>query len=325
MPRINLETIKNKITSKKAIIALAVLAMIAAALASGIILQKEKPVEKPVPSISAGCDRVLWKGTELELTASARNIDNPLFNWTVDGKYAGSDRKLMQKLDIGEHRIGLDAAFDSMIITANQTTIMIDSAEGIALHDYAASKNQWGFQTRYNGRNFGVKGVMISIDSSPPSEVNDCGSLSTKPLFAGEHTWSAMFQGSVIASGKFSVKEVSELKIASIDIAPGYTAGDTVSGKIVLRNTGSTSITGFDIETLAVNNNFAWMGDAAKREYLDHYTSDIKPGETYEIQVSMTIPEKVSGIRPSGRYTITISPLLNGQKQDTKVVYTEVK
>jgi len=48
------------------------------------------------------------------------------------------------------------------------------------------------------------------------------------------------------------------------------------------------------------NNDFAFMGDKAKREFSDQYNADIKPGETYEIPIQMTIPEKVSGVRPAG-------------------------
>jgi predicted RNA-binding protein with TRAM domain len=85
------------------------------------------------------------------------------------------------------------------------------------------------------------------------------------------------------------------------------------------------TITGFGTETLAVNNDFAWMGDKAKREFSDQYNADIKPGETYEIPIQMTIPEKVSGIRPSGKYTITVNILLDGKTIGTKIVNTQVK
>jgi hypothetical protein len=289
-------------------------------------LHKDKiPQEKPAPSVSIGCDRVLWKNTELELAASTRNINKPLFEWTVDGRLAGRSQKLSHKLDMGEHLAVLNVSFDNMTLTANQSIIVVDSVDGISVRDSAASKNQWGFQTMYRGKMTGVKGVMVSIDSLPQAEVNPCGSLSTKPLFAGEHTWRAQLHGFTIGSGTFNLKEVSEIKIDRVDVAPSYTAGGTVNGKIVLKNTGSTTVTSFDIKTVAVNNNYAWMGDKAKREFSDKYTSDIKPGETYEIPVRVTIPEKVSGIRPSGRYTITVTLIMKGQAIDTKAVNTEVK
>jgi len=66
-------------------------------------------------------------------------------------------------------------------------------------------------------------------------------------------------------------------------------------------------------------------GDRAKREYWDQYKANIGPGETYEIPIQMTIPEKVSGIRPSGKYTITVHVLLKDVKVDTKIVNTVVK
>ena len=45
---------------------------------------------------------------------------------------------------------------------------------------------------------------------------------------------------------------------------------------------------------------------------------------SYEIPIQMTIPEKVSGIRPSGKYTITVNLLLQGKTVDTKIVTTQV-
>ncbi len=315
----------TKVKIKKLYIALALVVLIMAAVATGIFSHAQKPGEKPVPSISIGCDRVLWKGMELELAASTQNINKPLFNWTVDGKDGGGSQRLNKNFEMGEHQVVLNVAFDGKTLTAKQTTLVIDSVDGVSLRDSEASKNQWGFQTIYTGKNYGVKGVTLSVDSSPQTEVNPCGYLSTKSLMAGDHTWKAVYQGKTIASGTFNIKEVSEIKITRIEVAPSYNAGDTVNGKIVLMNSGSSIVKGFDIKTLVVNNNYAWMGDAAKREFSDTYSSDLEPGEVYEVPITVTIPEKVSGIRPSGRYSITVTLLLNGQIIDTKVVNTEVK
>jgi hypothetical protein len=90
-------------------------------------------------------------------------------------------------------------------------------------------------------------------------------------------------------------------------------------------NTGSVTITGFETKTIAVNNDYAWMGDKAKREYSNQYNANIKPGASYDIPIQMTIPEKVSGIRPSGKYTITVNLLLQRKTVDTKIVTTQVK
>jgi len=323
----NFKNIITRIKRKKLYLALALAVLIlAAAMGAGILSSLIKPPEKkPVPSVSIGCDRVLWKDTELELTASTQNINKPVFNWTVDGKDAGSSQKLKVIFGLGKHPIVLKVFFESKTLYANQTTIVIDSVDGVSVRDSAASKNQWGFQTMYQGKNYGVKGVTISVDSSEPSEVNACGYLSSNSLMAGDHTWKALYQGKTIGSGTFNVKEVSEVKITKIDVAPGYNAGDTVHGKIFIQNTGSAIVKGFEIKTLVVNNNYAWMGDKAKREYTDQYSSDLKPGEVYEVPITVTIPEKVSGIRPSGRYSITVTLKLNGQTTDTRAVSTEVK
>ncbi len=325
-----IENLKNNLKIKKLHITLALIIIISAAavLAAGFFLDlknasQEKP--KPIPSVSIGCDLVLWMGTELQLNASIQNINKPSFNWTIDGKNAGSTQKINQKLEVGDHQIVLNVTFDNKTLIAKQTTVVIDSVDVISIRDSPASKNQWGFQTGYKGKIFGVKGVTVSVDSLSPAEVNGCGFISSNPLLAGDHAWTAMYQGKIIASGTFVLKEVSEIKITKIEVAPSYNAGDTVNGKILIKNTGSAVVKGFDIKTLVVNNNYAWMGDKAKREYFDQYTSDLKPGEVYEVPITVTIPEKVSGIRPSGRYSITVTLILNGQMMDTKIVNTEVK
>ena len=322
--------LKDRIKIKKlhvTIILAAIIVLVLGAFAlDQVFLRGEKTLEKAKPpSVSIGCDRVVWDGTELEITASIQNIKNPQINWTSDGKYAGSGPKLTNKFEIGIHRIMLTVTFDNKTLNANQTTIVINSTEGVSVHESSPSKNQRGFQTQYNSKNSGVKGVMVSVDSSAPSEVNACGYLASTALMAGDHTWNAMFHGKNIGSGKFNIKEVNEVKITSLDIAKRYTAGSTVNAKIVVVNTGSTIVSGFEIRTLAVNNNYAFMGDKAKKEYIDEYKTDLKPGVSYDIPIGFIIPEKVSGIRPSGQYTITISLVLNGQVVDKKIVNTEVK
>ncbi len=323
----------NKLKKKKLYIALALIILVSAVVLAADIfstMQKQNTNKsEPIPSISVGCDSVLWEGMELKLTASTKNISSPRFNWTVNGKEAGNDQKLSRKLEVGKYNIALNVFFDNNtmnnMMTDRQTTIVIDSTDGVSLRNFQASKNQWGFQTTYGGKDSGVKGVSVSVDSETPSAVNACGFLSTKPLMAGDYTWKAVYQGKDIDSGTFNIKEASEIKISRIEVAPNYNAGDTVNGKIIVKNTGSVPVKDFKISTLVVNNNYAWMGDKAKREYSDSYTSDIKPGKIYEVPITVTIPEKVGGIRPSGRYSITVSLILNGQRTDMKIVNTQVK
>ncbi len=318
--------IKHRIGSKKMHIAVSLAGIaVLAAFAMSMGFFGEAPPAKKLPSVSIGCDRVVWNGTELEIAASTQNINKPVFNWTADGKDAGSGQKIRKKFDKGEHRVILNVTFDGKTLTANQTTLVIDSTEGVSVRDSAASNNQWGFQTMYKGKKSGVKGVTVSVDSAAPSEVNACGYLPSKALMAGNYTWKAVYQGKTMGSGKFNIKEVNEIKITRLDIAKSYTAGSKVSAKIVLVNTGSTIVSGFEIRTLAVNNNYAFMGDKAKKEYVDQYNTDLKPGVNYDIPIGFTIPEKVSGIRPSGKYTITVSVVLNGRVVDKKIVNTEVK
>lgn len=331
-----LHNIRNKCSlsifkqNKKAayiLVSFAIITLVAA-LFSGLFWQtsdktiKEPP--KPVPSVSIGCDEVLWKNTEASLQASTSNIENPVYQWKIDSKDAGNTKDIKQLLDIGEHEIILNVSFGNQTLQAKKSIIVIDSEEKVSVTSSQASNNRWGFQTTYNSRGIYVKEVQVSVDSSSPEPVNPCGSLNSKPLAAGEYLWQASYRGKIIASGAFKLIEVSEIKIAGIEVAPRYTAGDTVNGKIIIENTGTTTITGFDIKTNVVNHKFEWMGEKAKRDYYDKYDSDIKPGMRNDIPIAVKIPEKVSGVRPSGSYTITVSLILNGKTIDTRDVNTEV-
>lgn len=283
---------------------------------------KEKP--EP-PSLSIGCDTVIWKDTREDLEAQVKNIDEPSFEWKSNGTFIGTGRKLSQIFEIGDHLISLNVTFNNSTISAKKSIHVIDSVEDITVGNFKVSKNQWGFQTAFKGKNSGVKGVHIYVDSLPPVQVNDCGGVQSAMLFAGKHTWKSLYHGKNIANGSFEIKESSDLKISKVEIAPSYTAGSAVKARIILLNTGSVNVSEFRTKTVAVNNDYSWMGDKARREYSNQYTADLKPGETYEIDVQMTIPEKVNGLRPSGKYTITISLLLKEKTVDKKIVNTVVK
>lgn len=287
-----------------------------------------KPQEKHeelTPSVSIGCDQVLWNDSEAILEATIKNIDKPLYQWESDGNHIGTSQTLLQKFGIGEHMIRLNVTFDNQTISAKKSILIIDSVEGINIRENAASKNQWGFQTMFKGKSTGVKGVILNVDSLSPFEVNACGWGSTKALFSGNYTWNAKYHGVKIASGTFIIKETSELRIDRIEIAPSYTAGGIVKARVIVKNTGSVPVTGFGTKALIVNENFAWMGDKAKREFSDQYKANMKPGDTYEIPIEVDIPEKVNGIRPSGKYAVTYSILMNEKIFDTKIVNTVVK
>lgn len=282
--------------------------------------QNLPPIQSADPHVSIGCDRVFWNDDDIALLATVQNIVRPEFEWAIDGKVVENADDLAP----GEHQVRVNVNYGDQTLHDQKTLILIDSTDGISLSNFQFSYNQWKFQTLYKGKQFGVNNVRISIDHSAPIEVNSCGYIVTKPLFAGGHIWQAEYRGNVIASGTFTIREKHDIKINSIEVASSYRAGDTVNGNIVLTNMGSTTITGFEIKTLVINHKYKWMGDQAKKEYHDKYTSELVPGGKYKIPIRVTIPEKVSGIKPTGDYSITITLILNGQTIDTKVVNTKV-
>lgn len=109
------------------------------------------------------------------------------------------------------------------------------------------------------------------------------------------------------------MNETAGLKITGLKAEQRYKAGDTVKGTINLENRGTMIIKGFDIRIVAVNENYAWMGAIAKREFYDRHDQELIPGQRCEISIGVKIPESISGIRPSGKYTITITAMLKDQ------------
>ena len=289
-------------------------------------------LEPKLPSISIGCNRVIWEDTKLKVEASTQNIKNPKFQWLIDNKSAGNDQFLEHEFGLGKYKISLNVLFDknnnknnkSGTLKDNISVLAINSTNGMLVKDSQASKNEWAFQTLYNKKKMGVDGVEIYIDSFPKIIVNNCGYISV-PLFAGDHTWKAQYRGNILASGNFTLKEVKEIKLSKIDIDKNYKVGDTVEGKIIVKNTGTVTMKGFDIKTVAVNNKYKWMGDIAKREYYDKYDVQLNPGDKYEIIIRVSIPKEVKGIAPTGKYSLTINLLSNDKVVDTKIVNTDVR
>ncbi len=65
-------------TKKHRIILILTILILISISGAALLLHRDKaPQEKPVPSVSIGCDRVLWKNNEIELAASTKNIDKP--------------------------------------------------------------------------------------------------------------------------------------------------------------------------------------------------------------------------------------------------------
>lgn len=300
---------------------LLIIISISVALAFPVIFPAVDGTSDNEPFVSIGCDRVIWNGDGVDLLATIRNIENPQYQWIIDGNIAAG----AINFGLGEHSVVLNVESGDDTYQAKKAVIVVDSTNGISLHNSQASGSQWNFQTLYNGNNMGVKNVFVSIDSNSAQEVNYCGQLTTKPLLAGQHSWKAEYQGKTLASGNFDIKETSDVKIIRIEVASKYRAGDIVRGKIIVMNTGSTILSGFDINTLVINHNFEWMGDIARMEYYKKYKPNIKPGNEYSIPIKVTIPEDINGIRPAGSYSITIDLILNNQLVDRKVVYTEVE
>lgn len=284
-------------------------------------LPPEKPV--PIPSVSIGCDRILWDDTKLEIKPSISNIKNATFQWFIDDKFITKNQTLTQKLKLGNYKLSLNTSFDNKSIEKNISVLVVNSIDGISIYDNQSSNNEWRFQTLYNGKEVNVQGLIIYVDSLPKKLVNWCGYV-TIPLSAGNHTWNAEYNGKIIALGNFSIKEIEEIKIDKIGIKSRYKLGDTISGSITLKNTGTTIVREFDIKTIIINTKYSWMGNTAKREFYDKYNGSLNPGEKYDIPINVKIPEQISGMSPTGQYSITVQLILRNNVTDNKNVIIDI-
>jgi hypothetical protein len=294
--------------------------------------QKETCEPKKVePSVSAGCDQVVWQGAEVELHASTKNIGNPVFLWRSGDEVLGNQTELIQVFELGEHTVKLEVSFSDTNGTENRTlsdsaqVIVIDRVEDISVDVSAgATPTERIFQTKYRGTNMLINGVCITVDSIEYDRISGCGRISVAGLSPGEHGWYATYHGELVANGSLSVAGITELKIKDVSIAPVYHVGDVVDAKLVVQNTGTDPVNKFAVNVLIVNHKYEWMGDIAEYEYSNEYTDELPPGQKRDIPVRARIPEKVGMVKPSGDYSITIDLLLNGQVIDSKMVNTEI-
>lgn len=92
-----------------------------------------------------------------------------------------------------------------------------------------------------------------------------------------------------------------------------YKGGETATGHITIKNTGSTTIK--DISTTAtVYRNLPLLGNTAvlTQDY-PVANQNIKPGETKRVDFSVTIPAEYAGMSTAGKYDLKVGVTADGQ------------
>ncbi len=328
--------IQEKLTKKK--VALILIFIIESATAYGLwsiyaapgapvnatLPDKPHPAYVFKPSVSIGCSRVVWKDTEVHLSATT-SFRTAKFEWSIGNKTVGTERNLAYTFAPGENTIIVKAESGNDSLQDETRIIVVNSTEGILAEAVAGSmSNERVFMTKFNDATYYIDRVSVVLDGKDMGTIPECRRMTVSGLAAGAHTWKAALQGRDIGSGSFNLESVTQIKITKIDIAGSYRAGDTVNARIYLLNTGTVPVNQFSIKALAVNHNFEWMGDIAKKEFTSDFDYELKQGNSVEIPVQVTIPEKVSGIRPAGDYSITIQLIINNNVQETQTVKTVV-
>ncbi|VVB97705.1 Uncharacterised protein [uncultured archaeon] len=276
------------------------------------------------PSVSIGCSRVVWKDMGVHLAAST-SFRTAKFEWSITNKTVGTERNLVYTFAPSDNTIVVKAVSGNDSLQDEARIIVVNSTEGILAEAVTGSmSNERVFMTKFNDATYYIDGVSVTLDGKEMGTIPECRKMTVSGLAAGAHTWKAAFHGKDIGSGSFNLETVTRIKITRIDIAGSYRAGDTVNARIYLLNTGTVPVKQFSIKTLAVNHKFEWMGDISKKEFTSDFDYELKQGNSVEIPVSVTIPEKVSGIRPAGDYSITIQLIVNNNVQETQTVKTVV-
>lgn len=276
------------------------------------------------PSVSIGCNRVVWEGTEVRMSGST-NLRGAQFQWLIGDKTIGTESNLVYTFAPGKNMVLFKAVSGNDSLHDGAQIIVVNSTDGILGEIVAGGMdNERVFMTKFKDSAIFVDDVSIVVDGKNHGSPPECRKMIVSGLAAGAHTWKMTFHGNDIGSGSFNLEPIIRIRITKIDIAGSYRAGDTVNAKIYLLNTGTLPIKQFSIKTLAVNHKFEWMGDISRKEFTSDFEYELKQGSPVEIPVRVTIPEKVSGVRPVGDYSITIQLIVNNNLQDKQTVKTVV-
>ncbi|MCZ7405121.1 MAG: hypothetical protein O8C67_09360, partial [Candidatus Methanoperedens sp.] len=157
------------------------------------------------PSVSIGCSRVVWKDTEVHLSATT-NLRSAKLEWSIDNKTVGAQRNLVYTFAPGENTIILKAVSDNDSLQDESLIIVVNSTDGILAEAVAGSmSNECVFMTKYNDATYYIDGVSVILDGKDMGTIPECRKMTVSGLAAGAHAWKATFHGNDIGSGSFNL------------------------------------------------------------------------------------------------------------------------
>lgn len=278
------------------------------------------------PQLHIGCNHIVWEEENTMLRGHVNNFVGKIrYSWWIDSKNESNGPESNFVFSEGVHTIRAEASNESFMLEKEITITAISSTQGITVEPQPSEYyGTWKFQTYLNDVPANVPGTLIMFDDNIIGISEQCKLVSLTGATSGTHIWSAQYHGQNVSSDIIEVPAVEKLKISNVKIAPKYETGDTISTELVVINVGTVDIDGFKIKTLIINNNYAWMGDKAKREYSFDYSNTLRPGETAKLPIETTIPEKVNGIRPTGTYTINLEMTYSSEESSSITLKTKV-
>lgn len=278
------------------------------------------------PELHIGCSHIVWEGENITLMANVNDfLGTVRYSWWIDNKNESDSPESNFIFSEGVHVIRAEASNGSFMLDKEITITAISSIQGITVEPQPSEYHgTLKFKTYFNDVPANVPGIQILFDDNIIGVSEQCKPVSVTGTTFGTHIWSAQYHDQNISSSIIEVPVVEKLKISNINIAPKYKTGDTISAELVVINVGTVDVDGFKIKTLIINNNYAWMGDKAKREYHLDYSGTLRPGDIAKLPIETTIPEKVSGIRPTGTYSINLEMTYSGKESSSIALETKV-
>lgn len=163
-----------------------------------------------------------------------------------------------------------------------------------------------------------LQGVEILIDGENGGRTDAEGVLIAEWLLAGKHSWDATYHRKRIASGDFTVPEVTELEFIDFKSdKPVYSRGESITGTLVIKNTGTTVI-----DHLNIKGSVKCLRYSAKRTRLKHKRNlSIAPGQLWTYVKTKRMPMEA----PRGRYRLKNEVLIDDRSFGSRKVYVEVK
>lgn len=170
-----------------------------------------------------------------------------------------------------------------------------------------------------------LQDVEIHIDGKSRGNTGFDGILIVEWLLAGAHSWDAIYGGEVVASGDFTIPEVTKLEFIDFKAKKTYSPGEFATGTFVVKNTGTTVV-----DHLLIRGTVKSYDFGGKEHFTKHKRNlSIAPGQLWRYDKTKRVPKRIRAflftIDPRGRYKVKAEILIDGESFGSREIKIEVK